>query len=259
MQIEDIKLLILDDQTSYLELIKLILMDIGVQHFCLVNNYEEALRAFSDFKPDACFLDIELVRGQKNGVAVATAIRKQDRDIPIVFLTSHFQDDFYKQVRPLRPSGFMNKELSNLKLLQVTELMILQIENNQFKNSITVQKPALTTPRKSKSYRNTTQFFFKIGDTFKAIDITTIDFFFSENKLTYARVGNRNYPTSVQLKVLEEELNPSFLRAHKKFLINIKAIDSIIVKDGKVKIGNELLSIGYAYRKSFLEGLNLLK
>lgn len=258
MDLKRIKLLLLDDQPSYLQLLSLVLQDIGVEHICTTKSYEEALRAFSDFEPDICLLDIELDRGQKNGIDVALAIREQDDTIPIIFLTSHFQDDFYEQVRKVRPSSFMNKELSRLKLLQAIELAMLQLENYQLLE--TLQKQAPSSKKEVIPYFNKpSQVFFKIGDTYKAIDLKTIDFFFAENKLTYARVSNRNYPTSVQLKVLEEELGPNFLRCHKKFLINVDAIEAIMLKDGKVKIGKELLTVGYAYRKSFLDGLNLLK
>ncbi len=108
-------------------------------------------------------------------------------------------------------------------------------------------------------YFISSQLFLKIGDMYKAIDVESIDYFYADNKLTYARVGNRNFPTNVQLKVLACELGPKFLRSHKKYLINVDSIESILIKDGKIKIGKELLPIGYAYRKPFLEQIHLLK
>lgn len=260
MKLENIKLLILDDQNSYLQLIKLILEDIGLRHFSLAQSYDEALRAFNSFKPDACFLDIELNHERKNGIDVARMIRKQNQFIPIVFLTSYFQDDFYQKVRPIRPSSFMNKELSRLKLLQVVELVAMQIERLQL-NPQGKAVPANSNGRENGNipYFNSSQVFFRIGDSYKAIDIQKIAFFFAEDKLTYAKVENRNYPTNVQLKVLEKELYPKFIRCHKKFLVNTDAIDSILLKDGKIKLGKELLPIGYSYRKTLVQHLKLLK
>jgi DNA-binding LytR/AlgR family response regulator len=257
MDLKDIKLLLLDDQDTYLQLLSIVLKDIGVEHIALARSYQEVLSVYDDFDPDICLLDIELDRGQKTGVDVALAIRQQDSTIPIIFLTSHFQDDFYEKVKVVRPSSFMNKELSRLKLLQAIELAMLQLGNHRLQENL--QQHTTVAPKAAIPYINSSQVFFKIGDTYKAIDLKTIDFFFADDKLTYARVGARNFPTNVQLKILEEELGPRFLRCHKKFLVNTDAIETIMVKDGKVKIGKELLSIGYAYRKSFLEGLKLLK
>lgn len=252
MKLQDLRLLILEDQASYARLIKIILEDIGIQHFCLVSSYEEAMKAFTEFNPDACFLDIELEKGQKNGLDVAHAIREDDQDIPIVFLTSHYEEAYYEEVRPIHPAGFMSKELSRLRLLQRLESLLFIIEKQQDKEKITPKQNVIPL-------FNASQIFFKIGDTYKALEVDNISFFFAENKLTYAHVGNRNYPTSVQLKVLEEELAPKFLRCHKKFLVNVNSIESIMTKEDKIKIGKELLPIGYAYRKGFLEKLNLLK
>ncbi len=252
MKLEDLRLLILEDQASYARLITLILEDIGIQYFCLVSSYEEAIKAFTEFNPDVCFLDIELGKGQKNGIDVARAIREDDQNIPIVFLTSHYGESYYGEVRSIHPSGFMSKELSRLKFLQKLELVIMIIERTQGEKQITPKQNTI-------HFNNASQFFFKIGDTYKALEVDNISFFFAENKLTYAHVGNRNYPTSVQLKVLEEELAPKFLRCHKKFLVNVNSIESIMTKEDKIKIGKELLPIGYAYRKGFLEKLNLLK
>lgn len=77
--------------------------------------------------------------------------------------------------------------------------------------------------------------------------------------MTYARIAKRNYPTNVQLKVLEESLGPLFIRCHKKYLVNQELISSINVKEDRIDVGGESLPIGYAYRKAFLDRLNLLK
>lgn len=257
MNIENIKILTLDDQPSYLQLLSLVLKDIGLKHIRIAESYNQALSVFADFKPDICLLDIELARGQKNGIEVALAIREKDAAIPIIFLTSHFQDDFYEQVKEIRPSSFMNKELSRLKLLQAIELPLLQLENQHLQKSL--QQQAQPIKHENIPYFNASSVFFKIGDTYKSIDVKTIDYFYAENKLTFARVNNRNYPTNVQLKVLEEELRPLFQRCHKKYLINVNAIDSILLKDDRIKIDTELIPIGYAYRKVFFENIKLLK
>ena len=253
------KVLLLDDDKSFLKLVEITLRDIGIRHLCLTTSYQEAVTAWQQFKPSICLLDIELKGHAKNGIDVARHLREQDPYLPIVFMTSHFEDDYYEEVKSIGPSRFMNKEISRLKLLQTIELTLLQLENVKLTKQLSGLSPKRKENRFSPLRQRNNQLFFKIGDTFKGIDRQAIDYFFAENKMTYARVGSRNYPTNVQLKTLECELSPIFARCHKKYLVNVDRIESIALREGRLKIGTETLSIGYAYRKSFLDSLQLLK
>ena len=257
----DVKLLVVDDHPSFLNLLGILLQEIGIKLITKASNYSDAIVQFKEYTPDVCLLDIDLSHGKKTGIDIANYIRAINQDIPIIFLTSHFQEDFYEQVRHIKPSSFMNKELSRLKLLQAIELAFLQLDNSMLaENVIELDNKGNNTNKGNPvPYFRSSQVFFKVGDAYKAIDIEKIDFFFSDNKFTHARVGHRNFPTNVQLKVLTQELKPKFLRCHKKYLINVDAIESIYTREGKIKIGKELLPIGYAYRKTFLENIFLLR
>jgi DNA-binding LytR/AlgR family response regulator len=86
-----------------------------------------------------------------------------------------------------------------------------------------------------------------------------VEYFFSDQKLTYAKVDQRNFPTTVQLKTLEKDFAPTFLRIHKSYLVNIKMIESLHPGESTLVINGQTLPIGYAYKKIFLEQLQLLK
>lgn len=253
-----LNVLILDDDNSFLQLLKVFLSDLGIAKCCLTKSYTEAIRQFSSCKPDICILDIELQRGSKTGIDAARAIRQKNAHVPIIFLTAQFTQSVHNQIQALFPSSFVSKELSRLKLLQAIEYAMLQLENGRLRQQLAV-KAAPPPPKKRKSNSGNQQIFFKIGDSFKRIDFQKINYFFAENKFTYAKVGNRKYPTTVQLKVLEDQLSPLFQRCHKKYLVNVNSIESIFTKDNKIKVGAETLPIGYHYRKPFFENLMMLK
>ena len=86
-----------------------------------------------------------------------------------------------------------------------------------------------------------------------------MEYFFSDQKLTYAKVEQRNFPTSVQLKTLEKDFAPIFLRIHKSYLVNVKMIESLNPGESTLVVGGQMLPIGYAYKKVFFEQLQLLK
>lgn len=256
-ELSELKILCVDDNAFFLDLLKILLQEIGIVNIRDAKTLETGFKLFREFQPDISIIDIELSTGDMVGIDLAKKIRAKDSKAPILFLTSYFQEDVYEMVKEIRPIAFMSKELSRLKLRQTIELAYNQIETP---NKDTDQKPPpKPTPPITNHLLKSGHFFFKIGDSYKPIEVNKIDFFYAADKLTYARSDGRNYPTSVQLKVLENELYPEFLRCHKKYLINVNRIESILLREGKVKVENELLPIGYAYRKDFLSAINLLK
>ena len=56
------------------------------------HSYEDALRLFSDHRPDLCLFDIRL--GDKTGIDAATVLKEQYGFTSVLFLTT-FLDDVY--------------------------------------------------------------------------------------------------------------------------------------------------------------------
>ncbi len=244
--------LIVDDNPGFLRLLCLLLTEIGLDHIYQATSTQEGLELFLNQDIDLCILDIDLGDTTYNGIDLAEKIRIRDTQIPIIFITSHFTEAYYHKCRHTLPSSFMNKELSRFKLVQAVDLALLHTSINP---SPTPDKTETPSPPLISEH----SYFFKIGDSFKAFELEEIAFFFAKDKLTFARVKNRNYPTNVHLKTLEEELHPNFLRIHKSYLVNRERIKMIKTKEGKVQIGQELLPIGYAYRKNFFNNLRMFK
>lgn len=258
MEFTKIKILILEDDEAYARVLSLFLNEIGIINIKTASSYEEGVAIFKSFQPTICLLDIELGENKKNGIEFASFIRKSDQDIPIIYLTSHFHNSIYEEARKTQPTSFMNKELSKLKVQQAVELTTLQLDLKQ--NNVAQEEYHLHDQNEVEGdFSNNNILFFKIGDSYKAINVKEVKFFFTEKRMTYARVEERNYPTSARLRDLEKTFYPKFIRCHKKFLVNIDAIDSIILKKNEIIIGKETISIGSTYRKVLVKRLNLLK
>lgn len=252
--LENLNLLVVEDDPNFLHLLSLLLRDAGVPKIHTAANYESGLGLFQAQVPDVCILDIDLGKNQKSGIALAEAIRLKAPSVPIIYLTAHYTEEFYESCRHTLPVCFLNKELSRFKIQMALDFALMH--KVQIEKALPLHPPVLPSPPPIISSQ---QFFFKIGDVYKAIPIKDICYFFAESKLTFARVGQRNYPTNVLLKTLEEELSSSFVRIHKTFLVNLNFIEMYQPKENSVIIDGESLPIGYAYRKGFLERLPLLK
>lgn len=249
-----LKVLLVEDDASFTSLLGYMLHELGMPCFKISSTYESGLQDFNSFQPDLCLIDIDLQHPKKDGIDLASTIRLHHKNMPIVFITAHFTEDNYMRARKLGIFNFLSKELSKIKLLQAIELALYQQSDIQ----ASPQSEVLESPQPAHLHEKD-RLFFKVGDLYKAFQLTEILYFYADNKLNYARIGNRNFPTSLQLKVLENELYPNFLRCHKKYLVNASKIDSIHIKEDQVKIGDDLLPIGYSYKRNFLEELNLLK
>jgi DNA-binding LytR/AlgR family response regulator len=260
LSVKTLSTLLLTPDESFQHLLKMLLREIGVTRILPNNNFQEAISAYNQGQPDVCIVDTGQLPSGKCGVDFATAIREKNRHVPVVFLVPSFNDASYKKVKAFDKSSVLNKEVSKLKLLQAIKYSLLQLENSKLVRQIAEHQFSPTQPDDTiTTTMNEQQLFFKIGDSFRAIEKEKISFFFADNKLTYARVGKRNFPTTVQLKTLESALSPYFLRCHKKYILNVSHIEAISMKENKVKINEELLPIGASYRKPFLGGLSLLK
>jgi len=92
MSTDNSKILIVDDNTFYLTLLKTILKDVEVSVF-LANSGEEALSLISENDFALAILDIEMP--VMDGFDLARRIRNiKDRDLlPIIFLTAYFSDE----------------------------------------------------------------------------------------------------------------------------------------------------------------------
>jgi DNA-binding LytR/AlgR family response regulator len=245
----NLKILILEASESFSIFLKRLLSELYIKNIFIARSYEKGLEYFDQYQPDICLVDINLNEKKFTGIEFVEKIRENAPFIPVIYLTSNYTEDYYEQSRHTHPSNFMNKELSSFKLYQAIDLALMY----QMRLDTTVESDYTSF------YRNQSNIFFKIGDIYKSIPIDKVEYFFSDQKLTYAKLDQRNLPTTVQLKTLEKDFTPTFLRIHKSYLVNTSMIESIHPGENTLIVNGHTLPIGYAYKKIFLEQLQLLK
>lgn len=82
------KILLVDDEKSLTNLLKLNLEETGDYEVRVENWPEDALAAAREFKPDLIFLDIIMPRLPGGNIAALMAEDAELKDTPIVFLTA---------------------------------------------------------------------------------------------------------------------------------------------------------------------------
>ena len=125
---QSLRILVVEDNPSFAHLLELILVQVGVEKFWFANNFDAGLQLFLSEDPDLCILDIELDASEKTGIHLAEHIRDKKPLVPILFLTSHYNEDYYQKTQHTRPSGFMSKEVSQFKLEVAIDSALLVYE-----------------------------------------------------------------------------------------------------------------------------------
>ncbi|MDD5427781.1 MAG: response regulator [Candidatus Omnitrophica bacterium] len=111
------KLLIVDDEIDFLEMLKLRL---EANNYSVVTAMDgnEALEKFKTEKPAAVLLDI-LMPGM-DGIDVLKKIRKENSKVPVFIITAFSNEERFKMANKLNASGFivktndLQKEIQNI-------------------------------------------------------------------------------------------------------------------------------------------------
>lgn len=82
------KILIIDDEVAFTQLVKLNLEKTGKYEVRIENNGAMGLPSAIEFRPDMIFLDIVMPDTDGSDVALQLSENGVTRDIPIVFLTA---------------------------------------------------------------------------------------------------------------------------------------------------------------------------
>lgn len=239
---------VLEDESVQLELLKVLLNDLGYTDIKTAQNYEQSLEILDHSFPNIAILDINL-NTNKTGLDVARAISKV-KNIPLIFLTSNFFEEVYEEAKKVGPVSFLNKDLSSLKLKQAIELALLgkPNKNNTFSNPVEPEKP------------KTNSIFIRSGNNLKKVKIPEISFAETEGRYIniYTKHGQK-YVSHLSLKDLKELLpSQQFVRIHQSTIVNQEMIDSINTNENFIVIQSKKLSIGRSYRKNLINRLKII-
>ena len=85
-----------------------------------IRSGEEAVDAASRLHPDLVLMDIRLT-GKMDGIDAAEEIRRRF-NIPVIYLTSHADEDTLARAKATEPSGYILKPFYDAELRAVVEM-----------------------------------------------------------------------------------------------------------------------------------------
>jgi DNA-binding LytR/AlgR family response regulator len=245
----NIRFLIVEDDPIYSETIELLISKMGYDPIAVVDNGMEALRLFKAALPDIVLLDIS-IRGNLNGIDVAKKIN-EIRLTPIIFITSHREEDIFGKAKDVSPFAYINKPFDNQQLQFSIELAIMRIQQKNFKHEMLPSWQEDTVINDS--------FFIKSENKLIKINVQDVAWIEVDGKMLNLCTSKDNLIFRASLTEVEEKLPSSlFQRVHRAFIIQLKKIESIDLEQNIVLISNKKIPIGNTYRDVLLSRINLL-
>jgi len=189
---------------------------------------------------DLLLLDVNL--GQEmDGIETAKQILSNSY-IPIVFITSYFDDITLSNIRMLNPRGYVLKPFREIDVKININLGL---------------QPVPSTPMEYSNKEAQPIFIKKSGDLVK-VNPETILFLKGEDNYTLVHFedGTRHMSSST-LKLMSEQFTDyGFLRVHKSYAINLNKLET--VSGSVVYVDGESIPIGKSYKKGLLASLHIV-
>lgn len=227
----NMRIAICDDNIEYINTIEDYLDEIktpGLEHDIFMSG-EELLKAYNNEEADydAIFLDMEM--GELDGIDTANLIRKIDRNVIIVFVTSHKQ--YMQRSFVCTPFRFLIKPLKLYDFKKVFSEVQVKFENSPETFIF------LENKKKTRLY------------------CSDIIFFESSSHwiLIYTREGKVHKTRKSMNELIEAIHNSTFVRVHRAFVINLMHIHQISETDVVMNYHNQNIPIGRTYKKELTD------
>ena len=209
------KIAICDDNKAQIEFFSAAVLhwgekrDIHPQIFTFENGESFLFQYTEDKSFDILLLDIEM--GQLNGVQLAKTIRRENKEVQIIFITGYM--DYISDGYDVEALHYLLKPVSEEKLGSVLDRAAERLQD------------------KKKSL------FINTGDEMVRIPLYTIRFI--EVRQNYVTIhADMEYTLKKTLRELEQSLDSSFFRTGRSYIVNLQFIQKVTKTDVFLKDGS---------------------
>lgn len=247
MATSQITVLIVEDDPVIAADLSFFMKDFGYSPYPTVTNANDALLLLNNVQPDFILIDVSL-EGDTDGIQLAEEINK-NHDLPLLFLTAHHDRKTIDRIKSTRPSAYLVKPLQEHNLQTSIELALYNHSHKKLNYTPTLNS--------NEDYVSGEHFFIKIKNQLKKILLDEILVLEAYDNYSFMHSKDQKQLIGSTLKSLEEKLAEfDFVRIHRSYIINLKAIEGI--EEDIVLINNLHLPIGKTYKEDFMKKIKLL-
>lgn len=236
----EMKILIIEDDFSLALDIEIYLKDLGYSDVRIMDDPRSTLDVVERENIELLIIDVNL-EDDFSGIDLANKL--QDKQIPIIFITALKDEQTFQEAMLTNPVGFLVKPFDIVTLQSCID-RLSKFKKTQA-NNVELDSVMLDDC-----------FFIKQNDLLKRIEFDDILWIEADGNYIELYVHNKRYATKMSLTKVQQKMNvPYFVRAHKKFLVNIKKIDQIN-SSSELLINDRIIPIGLKYRAELLNKIN---
>ena len=241
MMNQNLKILIVEDEMIIGAKISMYVEQMGHEVLGLLPRGEDAIQFIESNVPDLILLDINL-KGTKDGIEIAQEI-KSDKNIPIIFLTANSDDHHFDRAKATQPEAFISKPFKKRDLQRAIELMLSR------------KTPESQKASPSENILDDRIFIFDKGERIRVM-YADIQYLEADRNYTNIKTTQREFLLSSNIKSIESKLPSNFIRVHRSYVINLKAIDKIL--ESQILISGKSIPIARSMKADLLERLRML-
>lgn len=213
----EIKVAVCDDERAEREYISALVKEWAGQegHTVFIDYFENAESFLFQYEEEKCWqlliLDIEM--GEMTGVSLAKKVREQNKEVQILFVTGYME--YIADGYEVEALHYLLKPVTKEKLFQVM---------NRAAERIKVSENVL---------------FLQGSDQMARVPLYEIRYIEVQHNYTTVH-AKENYSVRKTLGELSEELDDSFFKCGRSFLVNLRFVSRVTKKTVCLKDGTEL-------------------
>jgi two-component system response regulator LytT len=224
------RVLIIEDDVLWQMKIQVMLQELAVCQITIADSIADAQRAINQSDFDMIVSDVVLPDGLSTDFFTTVQL-----NVPIIFVTSFGEYEYYKQSSAIVFSAFLVKPFHALTLHSTINIL-----KKQYSNTAT------------QSLKNGISIIGKYGQH-ETVLLSNIYLIKVEGNYSIIYTEAQKYVLKISLKKLILQLNDNFIQIHKSAVINIDFMERIDIPNGCVYVHGQVVDLGRAFSKQFVQ------
>ena len=260
---QSLKILIVEDERIVAEDLSDMLLEAGYSVAGIASNAAKAMELFNSTNPDIALMDIQL-QGDLDGVDVAGQFNGTRR-IPIIYLTAQGDQKSVSRAKATQPSAFLLKPFEERGLLIALDIAISNFVSQQAAPHPIAEQVATVIQVTEAKERLNAEAILSHNDTlfvkqnYKFVKFSKSELYYIEADGSYSYLHTSIGKLALRIslsQILEKLADKHFIRVHRSFVVNIKAIESF--SESEIMANQKQIPLGSAYKDEFLRSFKVL-
>ena len=251
----NIHILLVEDDPDTLLRMEALIFSLGYKSLTAVDNSNDALLHIQKNKPDLLVMDID-INGDLNGIEVVNKIK--NLQIPVIFVTGHDDDAFYKKAQETQPIAYLIKPFNKFTFQSALENAILSLSKKSNQSSLADGSIEREANEWSEQVWLKDSFFIKRNNLIFKVKIDDIRHIQSEGNYCEI-ISNKKHVVKISLSQLLKKLPANrFIRIHQRYVVQAELIDNIDISNNLIYVDGNGLPLGPKYKEDILKIANRL-